>query len=62
MLFAGMGGMLLATLILQAPDLLEGLFSGDKNAARTFIGGFAGVGLCWLQWRYRHIVYPQLRR
>ncbi|WP_156936632.1 hypothetical protein [Chelativorans sp. J32] len=50
------------TLILQAPDLLKSLFSGDKAAARTIIGGFAGVKLCWLQWRYRHIAYPQLRR
>jgi len=57
-----MGGMLLVTLILQAPDLLKSLFSGDKAAARTIIGGFAGVKLCWLQWRYRHIAYPQLRR
>jgi len=61
-LFACMGGLLLATLILQAPDLLKSLLYGEKSAVRTIIGSIAGVGLCWLQWRYRHVVYPQLRR
>lgn len=60
-LFLVMGGLLLA-LILQLPDLLKGLFAGDQRAAEAMIGCAAGVGFCWLQWRYRYVVYPQLLR
>jgi len=60
--FLTLGGLLLATLVLQAPSLMNGVLSGDKSAAETLISGAAGTGLCWLQWRYRHVIYPQLRR
>lgn len=61
-LFLAIGGLLLTVLVLQSPELLKGLFSGDPKALEAIISGLAGVGLCWLQWRYRHVVYPQLRR
>lgn len=61
-LFLAIGGLLLMVLVLQSPGLLKGLFSGDPQSLEAIISGLAGVGLCWLQWRYRHVVYPQLRR
>lgn len=61
-LFMGTGGLLLATLILQAPELFQALFEGDTAAVDAIISSAAGVGICWLQWQYRHVVYPQLRR
>lgn len=56
------GGLLLATLILQAPELFQSLLEGDTAAVDSIISSAAGVGICWLQWQYRHVVYPQLRR
>ncbi|TWG92111.1 hypothetical protein L598_005000000120 [Mesorhizobium sp. J18] len=61
-LFLAIGGLLLMVLVLQSPGLLKGLCSGDSQSLESIISGLAGVGLCWLQWRYRHVVYPQLRR
>jgi len=56
-LFAVMGVMLALTFVLNP----SWVFAGDKP-----LGGciqlVGALGLCWLQWRYRHIVYPQLRR
>ncbi|OZI28914.1 hypothetical protein CEG14_23610 [Bordetella genomosp. 1] len=61
-LLLALGGLLLATLVLQAPTLINSSLSGDERAVETIIGSTAGAGLCWLQWRYRHVVYPRLRR
>lgn len=60
-LLMAIGGLLSATLILQAPTLLQALSHGDTAALDAIISDSAGVGICWLQWRYRHWVYPQLR-
>ena len=61
-LFLVIGGLLLLVLILQSPDLLKGIFSGNQGASKALLMNGAAIGLCWLQWRYRHVVYPQLRR
>jgi hypothetical protein len=56
-LFAVMGVLLCLAFLLLAPDLLAA-----ERPLDALMNGAAAVGLCWLQWRYRHIVYPQLRR
>lgn len=56
-LFAVMGVLLSLAFLLMAPDLLTA-----ERPLETIMNAAAAVGLCWLQWRYRHIVYPQLRR
>lgn len=57
-----MGALLLVVLALLLPDMLKGMFSGDTAAPKAFLMNVTAIGLCWLQWRYRHVVYPQLRR
>lgn len=57
-----LGALLLVILALLLPDMLKGTFSGDAAAPKAFLTNVAAVGLCWLQWRYRHVVYPPLRR
>lgn len=56
-LFAVMGVMLALTFVLNP----SWVFAGDKPLEGC-IQLAGALGLCWLQWRYRHIVYPQLRR
>jgi len=56
-LFAVMGVLLCLAFLLMVPDLLTA-----ERPLETIMNAAAAVGLCWLQWRYRHIVYPQLRR
>ena len=56
------GALLLVILALLLPDTLKGMFAGDLAAPKAFLMNVAAIGLCWLQWRYRHVAYPQLRR
>ncbi|APH56978.1 hypothetical protein GbCGDNIH6_8239 [Granulibacter bethesdensis] len=56
------GAVLFLVLILLLPDMLKGMLAGDPAAPKAFLMNAAAIGLCWLQWRYRHVVYPQLRR
>lgn len=45
-LILGMGALLLTTLILQAPELLQGLSRGEKAALDAITSNVAGVGVC----------------
>lgn len=56
------GALLLAIFILQFPKMLTGMFSGDPVWSKAFLMDVAAIAIAWLQWRYRHYVYPQLRR
>lgn len=56
-LFAVIGVLLCLAFLMLAPNLLSA-----ENPLDSIISWAAAIGLCWLQWRYRHIVYPQLRR
>lgn len=61
-LFLAMGALYVGMLLLQAPDILKGIFSGDRASGRVFLMGVTIGGLCWLQWQYRHVVYPMHRK
>ena len=51
-------GVLLALAFLLNPAL----FLAGERPLEGILHLAGALGLCWLQWRYRHIVYPQLRR
>jgi hypothetical protein len=57
-----MGALLFLVLILLLPDMLKGMLAGDSAAPKAFLMNATAISVCWLQWRYRHVVYPQLRR
>ncbi len=62
LLFLCMGGMLLFVLVLSLPDIICTLLAGEvAKAFNALIMASAGCALCWLQWRYRHVLYPMLR-
>ena len=56
------GGVLFILLLPTLPNTLHGLLSGDLGALYILVDIIAGLGVYWLQWRYRHAVFPQLRR
>jgi hypothetical protein len=57
-----MGGLLLLVLVLSLPDMIRTLLAGDvAKTFNAFIMASGGCALCWLQWRYRHVLYPMLR-
>lgn len=49
-------------LLKNAPAVLVGLFTGDAEVSRTFLGYVVICAIAWLQWRHRDRIYPQLRR
>ncbi|MVW78081.1 hypothetical protein [Bordetella sp. 02P26C-1] len=61
-LFLVMGGLYMAILLLQAREILEGIFSGDMGSGKLLLMGIVIGALSWLQWRYRHVVYPMHRK
>ena len=56
------GALLSLVFIVLLPTMLKGILSGDPAWSKAFLMDVAAIGISWLQWRYRHLVYPQLRR
>ncbi|CAN7186834.1 hypothetical protein LJR225_000504 [Phenylobacterium sp. LjRoot225] len=57
-----MGVLQFLLLILQIPAYLKDMFGGDLIMSKAFLMSVIAIGICWAQWRYRHVVYPQMRR
>jgi hypothetical protein len=60
-LFLFMGGLLLLGVVFSVPEIVRAVRAGDVAALRNVISALGGCGACWLQWRYRHWLYPRLR-
>ncbi len=58
-LFLFVGGLLLLGVVV--PEIVCALRDGDVAILRDAVSGLGGCGACWLQWRYRHWLYPRLR-
>lgn len=57
-----MGVLLFLALLPSLPGMLWDAVRGDAEAVRGLISAAAAIGLCWVQWEWRAVVYPQLRR
>lgn len=57
-----MGVLLLLALLPSLPGMLWDAMRGDAEAIRGLISAAAAIGLCWVQWEWRAVVYPQLRK
>lgn len=62
LLFLVMGGFLLLGLVFSLPEIVRAVWAGDVVTLRNLVSAFGGCAACWLQWRYRHWLYPRLRQ
>lgn len=62
LLFLVMGGLLLLGLVFSLPEIIRAVWAGDVLALRNVVSALGGCAACWLQWRYRHWLYPRLRQ